>query len=132
MASSAVTAQGVIFKREGTTIPEIKSWSGPGGTANIQDVTTLQSTAKEKRTGLKDEGQLTLNINYVPDNAVHAALRADWSASAIRNFTIIFTDTATTQWDFTAMVTGFSSSGSVDGVIEGTVTLDISGSITES
>lgn len=132
MASNAVVAQGVTFRREGVVIPEVKSWSGPSGTANVQDVTTLQSTAKEKRTGLKDEGQLTLNINYVPDNAVHAALRSDWSASAIRSFSVTFTDTSTTTWTFDAMVTGFSSSGAVDGVIEGTVTLDISGAIVES
>lgn len=132
MASSAVVAQGVTFKREGVVIPEIKSWSGPSGTSNVQDVTTLQSTAKEKRTGLKDEGQITLNINYVPDNAVHAALRADWSGSLIKSFTITFTDPSTTTWTFDAMVTGFSTSGSVDGVIEGTVTLDISGAIVES
>jgi hypothetical protein len=138
--SEAIEAQGCEIKRGGggspetfTTIPEIKSFSGPGGSASILDVTSLQSTAKEKRVGLKDEGQLSLTINYNPDNTVHAGLRTDRSNRTLRNFQIVFTDgSPATTWSFSAYVSGFSVQGAVDAIVEATVTLEISGDITES
>lgn len=138
--SDAIEAQGIVISR-GTgsgspetfeAIPEIKSFSGPGGSASVIDVTSIASTGKEKKMGLQDEGQLTLTINYVPDNTVHAALRDDRDNRTERNFRIVFTDDGGTQWDFAGYVTGFSVSGGVDAVVEAQVTIEISGSITES
>jgi predicted secreted protein len=140
MSSNAIDAQGIVIAigdgetptEAFTTIPEVKSFSGPGGSASVIDVTDLQSDAKEKRMGLQDEGQLTLSINYIPDNAVHQGLRTDRANQTKRNFRMTFTDTGATVWDFSAFVTGFSVSGGVDGVVEASVTLEISGAITES
>ena len=136
MSSNAIESQGVLIKRYNgatyDTIPEVKSFTGPGGSATIIDVTDLQSVAKEKRMGLPDEGQLTMTINYIPDNAVHMALRADRVASVETDFKIIFTDTLNTEWTFSAFVTNFSVSGAVDGVVEAQVTLEITGAITEA
>lgn len=139
MSANALEAQGLIFKRgDGaatelfTAIPEIKSFSGPGGSASVIDVSDLNSTGKEKRMGLKDEGQIQLTINYLPKNAQHAGLRSDRGARTLRNFKMEFTDNPKTIWSFAAYVTGFSVTGSVDGVVEAQVTLEISGSITEA
>lgn len=136
MSSNAIEAQGVIIARGVgtvfTTIPEIKSFSGPGGSATVIDVTDLQSTAKEKRMGLPDEGQLQFTINYIPDNAVHQGLRQDRMDRIERDFRITFTDASpATQWTFSAFVSGFSVSGAVDNVVEAQVTLEITGAITE-
>lgn len=135
MSVNAIESQGVLIKRWNgasfDTIPEVKSFTGPGGSATVIDVTDLQSVAKEKRMGLPDEGQLSLTINYIPDNAVHMGLRADRAARTSVDFRIYFTDTLGTVWDFSAFVTGFSVSGAVDGVVEATVTLEITGAITE-
>lgn len=139
MSSNAIEAQGITIARGTgtgpvtyTTIPEVKSFSGPGGSATVIDVTDLSSTAKEKRMGLADEGQLQLTINYIPDNAVHLALRADRASRAKVPFRISFTDSGDTTWSFDAFVTGFSVSGAVDGVVEAQVTLEITGAITEA
>jgi hypothetical protein len=137
MSSNAIEAQGVIIARGVgtvyTTIPEIKSFSGPGGSATIIDVTDLLSTAKEKRMGLPDEGQLQFTINYIPDNAVHQGLRDDRMDRVERDFRITFTDSSPkTKWDFSAFVSGFSVSGAVDNVVEAQVTLEITGAIIES
>lgn len=139
MSSNALEAQGMKLKRGTgsgpvvyTDIPEIKSFSGPGGSASVQDVTDLNSTAKEKRMGLADEGQLQFTINYLPDNAVHAGLRTDRASRAKTPFKLVFTDAGAMEWTFDAFVTGFSISGAVDGVIEAQVTLEITGSITET
>lgn len=140
MSSNALEAQGMTIARgDGaspevfTTIPEIKSFTGPSGSASIIDVTDLSSAAKEKRMGLKDEGQISFNMSYIPSDTVHAALRADRSNRTLRNFQMTFTDASpATVWDFQAYVTGFSVSGGVDGVVESSVTLEISGEIVES
>jgi predicted secreted protein len=139
MSSNAIEAQGILIQRGSgtgtityTTVPEVKSFSGPGGSASVIDVTDLSSLAKEKRMGLADEGQLQLTINYIPDNTVHAALRADRAARTKTPFKMIFTDGGDTEWTFDAFVTGFSVSGAVDGVVEAQVTLEITGAITEA
>lgn len=140
MSSSALEAQGTLIKiGDGAspevfnTIPEVKTFTGPGGAASVIDVTDLSSLAKEKRMGLADEGQLSFVINYIPDNTYHAALRAARASREETNFKMVFTDASpSTTWSFAAFVTGFAVSGAVDGVIEANVTLEITGAITEA
>lgn len=139
MSSNALKSQGIDFQMGdggGTevfaTINEVMSISGPGGSAAVIDVTDLKSTAKEKRMGLQDEGQITLEINYIPTDTKHALLRTAKADGDPRNFRIIFTDAGTTQWDFAALVTGFAVSAAVDDVVKASVTLEVTGAITES
>jgi predicted secreted protein len=139
MSSNAIEAQGTLLKIGSgaspityTTIKEVKSFTGPGGSAAVIDVTDLSSTAKEKRMGLQDEGQLSFTVNYLPDDTQHDLLRTNRAARTLTPFQLIFTDTSPTTWAFNAYVTGFSVSGAVDGVVEANVTLEITGSITET
>ena len=139
MSSNAIEAQGMQLQiGDGATtevfakISEIKSFSGPGGSASVIDVSSLDSLSREKRMGLTDEGQLQFTINYAPTDAQHAALRAARASRKQTNFRLIFTDAGATQWDFAAFVTGFSVSGGVNAVVEAQVTLEITGAITES
>ena len=140
MSSAALEAQDTVLQigtGSGpvvyTTIAEIKSISGPGGSAAVKDVTDLQSTGKEKRMGLLDEGQLTFNMFYQPANTQHALLRTQRAARAETPFRLIFTDAGNMQWDFNAFVAGFQLSGiEVDGMVEAQVTLEITGAITET
>jgi len=140
MSSNALDSQGMTLKigdgaetsETFATISEIKSFSGPGGSATVIDTTDLQSTAKEKRMGLQDEGQLSFEINYIPSDTEHAQLRTDRAEQTERNFQLVFTDDPVTTWDFAAFVTGFSVSGGVDDVVNASVTLELTGSITES
>lgn len=138
MSSSALESQGMLFQRaaDGSptvyqTIPEVKTFSGPSGSASVIDTTDLSSTSKEKRLGLADSGQIQLTINYIPTNAVHALLRADWVSGDIRGFKMVYTDSGVTEHLFQGFVSGFAISGGVDGVVEASVTIEISGSITE-
>ena len=139
MSSSALESQGMIIASgDGAspevfaTIPEVRSIGGPDGSDPEIDVTDLSSTAHEFRMGLKDEGSITLDMMYIPKNAVHAALRADRAARTLRNFRITFTDSPATIWDFTAYVQSISVTNAVDSTTDASVTLRISGSITES
>jgi len=136
-ASQAIEAQGTQLQvapgnspDNFITICEIKTFSGPGGTAAVIDVTNLCSDKKEKRMGVPDEGQLTFTINYVPTDPAHDQLVDDRSTRVLRNFRIVFNNgSPATTWTFSAYVMGFAVSGAVDAVIEASVTLEITGSI---
>lgn len=139
MSANALESQGMLLKignglssETFTTIPEIKTFSGPGGSATVIDVSDLSSLAREKRMGLNDEGQLSFTINYIPSNTQHALLRTQRASRELTSFQLVFTDTPATTWEFEAYVNGFSTSAAVDGVVEAQVTLEISGVITES
>ena len=140
MSSNAIEAQGTLLQLGNsaspivyTTIAEVKTFTGPGGTATVIDVTDLSSTSKEKRMGLADEGQLSFTINYIPNNTNHAQLRSLRAARTLSNFKIVWNDgSPASTWTFTGYVLGFAVSGAVDAVIEANVTIEISGSITET
>jgi len=139
MSSSALSSQGMtIAVGDGggpevfTVITEVKSIDGPGGQANEIDVTDLSSTSKEFKLGLQDEGDITLDISYLPTNTIHAQLRSDRSAGTQRNYQITFTDTAPTTWTFAALVKGFSINNAVDATTGASVTLRVTGSITQA
>ena len=128
-------AQGTLLQRETSlgsasfaTIANVKSWSGPSTENPEIDVTTLQSTAKEFVGGLVDYGELTLELNFDPNNASHQQLFADMEASppTVTGWRIQFVD-PTINYYWSAFVKSFSISGEVDGVISGSLTLRLSG-----
>ena len=137
--SEAIATQGAQFQRgDGagtevfTTIAEVKSFSGPGGEASEIDVTSLDSTGKEFRLGLQDEGNITLDCLLVPGDTAQEGLRADRAAGTVRNFKLILPDTATTTLSFAALVKGFSIAGGVDDVVSASVSLRVTGAVTWS
>lgn len=129
MSSQALEAQGTVLKIGNgaspevfSAISEIKTFTGPGGSAAVIDVTDLSSAAKEKRMGLADEGQLSFTIHYIPNDTQHALLRTKRATRVETNFKLVFTDASpATTWSFSGFVTNFAVSGAVDGVIEANV-----------
>jgi len=138
VSANAIKAQGTLLQLGSgsplsyVSIAEINSFSGPGGSVSVIDVTDLASAAKEKRPGMNDNGQLAFECNLIPTNTQHAALREAKENGTTIKIKLIFTDTGATEWTFDAIVVGFSVSGSVDGVVKASVSLEISGEITES
>ena len=135
MATSAISSQNTIIAREdddtpGTfvTISEIRSFNGPGGQANVIDATNLSSAAREKLMGLADEGQLSLDISYVPTDAIHQALLEDRALKRKKNFKITFSN-GTSIATFAAYVLGFTVTGGVDQLVASTITLEITDSV---
>ena len=69
----------------------VKNWSGFGGTSPVIDASDLQSTAREKRIGLRDAGELTLGVNYNATTSVSpglAALEEDAASRTLRKLAI--------------------------------------------
>lgn len=128
-------AQGTILARESslgsgsfTTVANVKSWDGPSTENPEIDVTSLQSTAKEFVGGLVDFGDLSMELNFDPNNATHQQIFTDMEASppTTTGWRITFVN-PTINFTWPAFVKSFSISGEVDGVISGSVTLRLAG-----
>ncbi len=122
---------GVTYKEIG----EVQSFSGiGGGSASVIDVTHLKSTAKEKRVGLADEGQIQLDMNYVPTDEGQIILKTVRGTQAEADIKIELADSAGvsgTTFKFKAFVLSFGKSGGVDDIIKASASLEISGAVTE-
>ena len=138
MSQNAIKAQGTLLQLGSgsplsyQTIAEINSFSGPGGSVSVIDVTDLYSSAKEKIAGMNDNGQLSFECNFLPGDTEHSALRAAKENGSTVKVKIVFTDDSTTEWTFDAIVTGFAVQGAIDAVVKASVTLEVSGAITEA
>jgi hypothetical protein len=137
MSTSAISSQGASIAigeigcpESYAPIPEVSSINGPSGSAPIIDVTDLSSTGKEKQPGLMDEGQVTLEVNYLPSNAVHEMMRQARANRGLKSFRITFV--GGTTFTFSGYVVGFSVTNAVDQVMKVSITIEITGSITKA
>lgn len=120
----------------GTAYAQIVSLTGPGLSADTIDVTTHASTNawEEVVVGILRSGDMSMDIVYDPVNATHKnaanGLLADFLARASTTFTIVFPDSGTTEWTFSAFVTGFEPSMPHDDALTAAVTFKLTGDIT--
>lgn len=138
MSNSALESQGMTLSvspsgspQSFVAIPEIRSIAGPDGQANWIDTTDLDSTSKEGRPGLKDNGSLRLSIHYLPDNAAHTTLKSAFDNRTLKSWQAVFTDSTSTTWEFDGYVLGFAIRNEVDGVTMADITIRITGDISE-
>lgn len=138
MSQNAVLTQGTTLQRgDGstpevfTTVPDVLSISGPDASKAEIDVTDLSSTAKEFKGGLADFGRMTVELNYIPGNPIHTAIRNDFinALSPVRNYKLNFVNGH--YWAFAAFVSGFPGNTQADSVEKATLTLRLSGPVTE-
>lgn len=138
MTTNAVKFQGSVLNATETAstnvtaIGEVIGLDGPGGQAAIIDATHSTSTAKEKLMGLPDEGSLTVNLNYLENDAGQELLKDRRAAQTADGYTIVPPSPVTTKWVFDALVLGFSRSGAVDGKWTARAVLELTGPLTEA
>jgi hypothetical protein len=110
----------------------VLNWSGLGGTAPVINVSDLQSTAQEKKIGLRDGGELTLGINYNPSTAISPGLEvleADAGTRAMKKYCIKWSTVDSTGLGkkFFAYCGGVTIDGSEDDVVKGSVQIVLAG-----
>lgn len=107
---------------------------GPNETRPRRDVTDLDSTRREYKGGLRDTGEMQLDLFYIPSDTVHTRLRAAFNENAAalrqRQWELEYTDGTT--WRFQGEVTGWSQNFEVDSDVKATLTIVPSGDITET
>ena len=112
-----------------TAIAELIGLSGPGLSLDTVESTHTESlnAAKEYIAGLKDGGEVSVDLNFLPGNATHTALIADWAARTLRNFEIVWPDTGSTKWSFSAFVTNYEPSAPIEDRMTASASLKITG-----
>lgn len=111
-----------------TPIKNIKSFSGFDGAAAEIDVTNLDSTAKEFRIGLKDNGSFSFEIDRDFADPGQVALLAAQVSYAATDFVIYFKN-AETWATYQGYVKKFAIQGGVDQVVKASVDIRISGAV---
>jgi predicted secreted protein len=113
-------------------VEEVLSFSGPSGSRSVIDVTSLSSTGREKEVGIPDYGQVSFEINYSGLNTNHLALYDLFQSGASRDFQIVFDRSPEEIYSFTAFVLNFQFQTGIDDVVKASVTLEITGTVTDN
>ncbi|MDR5801202.1 phage tail tube protein [Caballeronia sp. LZ001] len=139
MTSTAISSQGSSFsvntaasgaaQPTWTKVANVKSYSGFDGTATEIDVTDLDSTAKEKRLGLQDNGSFSLDLNVNYSDPGQSAMLAARAAGTSKQFKLGLPDGSAKT--FFAFVKSFPIAGGTDTVLTSTVALTITGDVTD-
>ena len=119
-----------------TELDEVVSFTLPKSVTEMLDATHLKSPnrKREKISGLIDDGDIQIVVNYVPGGATDVLIRAAKAAGDIRDFmAVIPRETANWEIEGAGIVSGWDRGEVVaDGVMRGTMTLTISGDQTEA
>lgn len=115
-----------------TAVGNITDISGPNGSLPTEDASNLDSAAVERIAGLPDEGEVTFEINYDPDNANHTVLRNARRAGTRLEFKITFADATPTTLLFFGFVTRFQPKASKGRIFTASLALAIDGTVTEA
>ena len=125
----AFVSKGVQVEWNGTVVAEVASTGGPSGSAGVIDVSTLDSEAVEKLIDIPDEGQFTMEVNWLSGDSAQDAMRTDRSNGTKRSCRLLLQDTAGTILTFDAYCMGVSLSTAARQQAKGSITLEIDGAV---
>jgi predicted secreted protein len=110
-----------------TAIAEITSITPPSVTRDVIDATHTGSPDqwREHIPGLKDGGEVSCEMNFVPNSNSSNILIAIQVDTFARDFRIVFPDG--TIWNFKAFCTGFEPDAPFDDKMTATATFKVSG-----
>jgi len=113
-------------------IASVTSFQGPSGQRQVIDATTLASTGKEKNVGLPDYGQITFDFNFTKTDTVLVDIWDGFIAGNLYSFKIVLSDSPQTTFTFDAYVLSMNYTVNLDDIVRGSVTLEISGAVTDN
>lgn len=131
----AVNAFGTTIAMDGVTIAEVTNIGGPSLARDAIDAThhTSPGAWREFIKGLKDAGEVSLDIQYIPTSTTHntttTGLLSDFADNTTYStWTLTFPDT--TVWTFPGFLTAFEPSAPIDDKLTASVTIKVSGAPT--
>lgn len=115
-----------------TAIADATGISGPGLSRETLDVTSHGSPDQwmEFLGGLKDGGEVSVDVNYQPAN--HDTLIDDFNDDAPRNYQLVFPDEDSTTWTIKSIIKGFEPDAPYDDKLAASLTFKVSGKPTLS
>lgn len=110
-------------------IAEINDVNGPEISQVIEDATHMDSPdgyAEKIAVGLREAGDVTLQLHLLQDDASQSAIRADLNASTLRNYRIVL-PSGTKRISFSAFVASLNHTFPIRGKMMYDLTLSITG-----
>lgn len=128
--TEAIIGHSSDFKRGAATVGEVMSISPPSISRDTPDATHMKSPGKWREfiAGLKDAGEVSVEIQSTPSSAAFQAMVADFDNDAAEAYSIEFPDGA--SWSFSAFITGLEMDPPNDDKIMSTATFKITGAPT--
>lgn len=125
----ANAAMGTKLKIGANSIAELTEIGGLDISADTIDVTSLDSNGwRSFIQGVKDAGEVSISGFFNPsDTNGQNTLYTYLTAGTIGTFTILFPSPLVCQWDFSAVVTKFTTSAAMEDAITFEATLKVSG-----
>lgn len=116
-----------------TEVAEVTNISPPSDQVDVIDATHLQSpdATREFIIGLRDPGECTLDINFVPGGAGDTKLQAVRAARKPVTCRITYPPVgaaAAVTWTFTGILTGYEPAAPNDDKMTASVTFKVTGS----
>src|ERR1051325_6003498 len=111
--TQAVNAFGTTISMNGVEIAEVTHIGGPSLSRNTIDATHHKSPGMwaEVIKGIKDGGEGSLDLNYIPNDSTHnyaTGILSDFADdTTVYTWVITFPDTNNTQFTFNGIVTAF-------------------------
>ena len=135
MANNAIEFQGtkLYIQTTGdspTTYTQVKgltSLTALDGQASQIDISDSDSTAREYLMGLQDNGSLSADFNWLPDDPGQLLMRAAKASRDIQDFRIVFSDLG--EATFKGFVLGAPISGAVDDKMTSSMSILVSGDV---
>jgi predicted secreted protein len=119
-----------------STVAEVKNITPPAYARDAQEATHTESTDgyREFVSGLRDAGEISVELNFVPDSDTTDMVFASFDSDELQQVRILFADgnqsganPTCSKFTATGFITGFATEGPLDDVMTGTVTFKISG-----
>ena len=123
----AVTSNGTTITVDSQLIGDVISISPVSVSVTTIDSSDLDSTWRTFIGGLKDGGDCSFEIAYDPSDASHIALEADIDGAS-KAVSISWSDATTCT--FSAIITSFSPSASLDDKLTCSIGMTITGAVT--
>lgn len=130
---------GTKFSRETVTpgtyadIAQVVNIGGPALSREAIDATSMDSSGRWRQfiAGLRDAGEVTLELLFDPDNTGQQDLRNDLSTlDTLKNYRITFPDATPTTVTFGGLITRFDPKAPMDEKLVASVTVKLSGAPT--
>jgi hypothetical protein len=105
-----------------TEVPEIATFATSGGTSTVIDVVTFNSIYNRKLLGTKSVPDISINVNYLPDDAVHAQMVTASENQTRIQLKLSYYQDATKSKGFYVVYNGFISADNLAGDKDAVVT----------
>lgn len=121
-----------------TQFTNAASYTGPGMTSTVVDVTNNNTTApwRQKVVTLLDPGTLTFDMYFIPSDTGHKAILALYTTRGLNTaqnpipLKVVFADVAQTSWLFSGFISKFSIVAGVADVVKAQVEIVMTGAPT--